>query len=131
MLNKSLSSFNETDNEEKFLIWLAVICNRATSAYLKKFFYNQLIEKDVNEYKDFLFGIQPKNRWELYEETVSTIRQNNKDGKNLERNINLFMLYLWADFSPAMINLQPCYKNLGQRVLDNVINRLRKIFIKN
>ena len=70
--------------------------------------------------------MQPFSRWELYETVVQYLRGLAGPRKrNLERDIHLFMLYNWADFSEDMIRVTPNFRSMGDRVLDNVINRLR------
>ena len=44
---------------------------------------------------------------------------------NIERDINIFHLYTWADFSEEMILFNPCFQDIGHRVVDNVVNRMR------
>jgi len=126
ILNKSISTFKEKEAEEKFIAWLAVICNRAVSHYLKKQFISIINDNSADEYQQFIGSLQMDSRWELYDTVVWKIRDSKaKPGKNLERDINIFLLYLWGDFSIEMITSNPCYRDIGPRVIDNVVNRLR------
>ena len=126
ILNKSINTFKEIEAEEKFIAWLAVICNRAVSHYLKKQFISIINDNSADEYQQFIGSLQMDSRWELYDTVVWKIRDSKaKPGKNLERDINIFLLYLWGDFSIEMITSDPCYRDIGPRVIDNVVNRLR------
>ena len=40
-------------------------------------------------------------------------------------HINLFQFYVWSDLSQPTIQTHPCYAEIGHRVIDNVVNRLR------
>lgn len=126
ILYKSLVTFREVQNEAKFIVWLTTICNREASRYLQRYFLQTLTDFDIDKFQDLIGAINFDNRWELYEFTVKKMRrQHSKGKKNLERDMNIFLLYIWSDFSDKMVLTHPCYGELGHRVIDNVINRMR------
>lgn len=126
ILFKSLQEFREVDDERKFQFWLITICNRAAGRYLQRQYLSFMADPDVDDYTDFIGGLKFDTRWELYETYVSKIRQMASSKKrNIERDINIFFFYTWADLSQSMILNHPCFHDLGHRVLDNVVNRIR------
>ncbi|MBN1406317.1 MAG: hypothetical protein JW956_00930 [Calditrichaceae bacterium] len=82
-------------------------------------------EIDPSEMFDMIGDLDIDCRWEIYDYTVIKLRESNGKKRNLERDINIFQLYTWADFSESMISFIPCYKDMGHRVVDNVVNRIR------
>ncbi|MEJ2052541.1 MAG: hypothetical protein P8X42_01360 [Calditrichaceae bacterium] len=126
ILFKSLEQYQELENEQKFIAWLNTICNRAASHYLRRQFLEYMSDVDPSEMHSLLGDLSVDNRWEIYDNTVSRLRELNGGKKrNLERDINIFHLYVWSDFSDEMIQFNPCYKDIGHRVVDNVVNRMR------
>ena len=83
-------------------------------------------EVDPAEIQDLLGGLPLDNRWEIYDNMVSRLRESGSKKRNLERDINIFFIYVWADFSEDMILFNPCFSDIGHRVVDNVVNRMRK-----
>jgi RNA polymerase sigma factor (sigma-70 family) len=127
-LHKSITSFRETDDEKKFLFWLTTICNRTASHFLRKQFISTVIENEIQEIQEYYKVLQTDVRWELYENIVKDLREySGKSKRNLERDITLFNLYTISDFSHHMIELTPCFDSIGNRVVDNVINRTRDV----
>ena len=125
ILCKSLGKFHEVENEQKFIVWLNTICNRAASHYLRKQFIELMSEVDPSEMHDIIGSINVDYRWEIYDHTVMILRESNGKKRNLERDINIFHLYTWSDFSENMILFIPCFRDMGHRVVDNVVNRMR------
>ncbi len=122
----NLENYRELENEKKFRIWLSTICNREASHYLQRRFVQSMSELDLQEMQNYLGGLYFDTRWELYELLVDRLRAAAGIKKrNTERDINIFHLYIWSDFSEEIIKKHPCYSDLGGRVVDNVINRLR------
>lgn len=119
--HQAIKDFRERDNEERFLAWLTILCSRAAGRHIRKNFLPRLVEGEIEEFRESLNAIDPDEQWELYETVVSALRQ----GSANERDINIFLTYSWADFSPQMISTLPCFRSLGHRVVDNVANRLR------
>jgi hypothetical protein len=125
ILCKSLGKFHEVENEQKFIVWLNTICNRAASHYLRKQFIELMSEVDPSEMHDIIGSINVDYWWEIYDHTVMILRESNGKKRNLERDINIFHLYTWSDFSENMILFIPCFRDMGHRVVDNVVNRMR------
>ncbi|MFQ5708742.1 MAG: hypothetical protein ACE5HO_14900 [bacterium] len=128
---RALQEFRARDNEKMFLAWLAIICNRKTSTHVNKFFIKPLFENDIDELHQCIQSIDPAMRWQLYDYYVSALRKCKGSKRTTERDINIFKLYVWADFSNEMILSIPCLSSIGGRVVDNVVNRMRKCLRKN
>lgn len=124
---KVLRDFRNRTSEQAFLSWLAVICRRASSRYIQQNFTNVITDGDISEIKKYVGCLEFNIQWELYEHLVAQCRISSKKKKpNIERDIHIFQLYAWADFSADMISSMPCLKSIGYRVVDNVVNRMRK-----
>ncbi len=127
ILIKSIPTYREVDNEKQFLYWLTTVCNRATSHYLKKQFISTVTDFEIEDVREYFKVLQFDTRWELYESIVNQIRNmSGKNKRNLERDIGIFTLYTVSDFSQEMILHNPCFKDMGHRVIDNVVNRFRE-----
>jgi hypothetical protein len=123
---QAIHDFRARDNEKKFFPWLATICNRVTGRYMHHYFTAAFINAEIDDIKEYFADLEFDVRWELYEFIIQKLRSSSTIKKrNLERDINIFQLYTWADFSSPMIATHPCLKNIGHRVVDNVINRMR------
>lgn len=131
ILCKALSDFREVEDEKKFKLWLATISNRAVGRYLQREFFCEMAEPDLEEFRNYIQCLGHDSRWELYENVIEKLltASGNKK-KNLERDINIFLLYTWADLSQPMILSHPCYVDMGHRVIDNVVNRMRDMLKK-
>lgn len=124
---KVIKNFRARDNEKMFLSWLATICRRATSRYIQQHFKKNMLNESFESIQTYLGMLNFESKWELYEHLTSELRGLPKaKRKHLERDIHIFQLYIWGDFSPAMITAMPCLKNIGHRVIDNVVNRMRQ-----
>ncbi len=124
---KALRDFRTRDSEQAFLSWLAIICRRTSSRYIQQNFTNVITEGDLGNVKEYIGGLDFNVQWELYEHFVEQCRISSKKKKNnIERDIHIFQLYAWADFSADMISSLPCLNTIGHRVVDNVVNRMRK-----
>jgi hypothetical protein len=127
ILNRSLDQFQEVSDEKKFRLWLATICNRAAGRYIKREFFDEIAEPDLEEFRNYIHDLAFDSRWEMYENVVQQLRSSGTlKKKNLERDINIFQFYIWSDLSHSMIQTHPCYSEIGHRVIDNVVNRLRE-----
>jgi hypothetical protein len=127
ILTQSLNQYREVGDEDRFRFWLGTVCNRATSRYLKREFFSEMAEPDLEEFQNYIEELEFDSRWELYETIINRLRSSDSNRKrNLERDINLFQLYIWSDLSQPMIQSHPCYTSLGHRVIDNVVNRLKE-----
>ncbi len=124
ILNSELSSFRNRDDEGRFLAWLSMITNRAALRYMQKN-YSRLYFNDRNE--ETLNSREPFHCWELYDYLVAFFRKTRKKNSvQSERDISIFMLYTFADFSPETIKKQPCLKNVSLRAIQLVLNRMKK-----
>jgi len=127
ILLNSLDQYRAVGDENRFRCWLATVSNRAASRYLKQEFSSDMADPDLEEFQNYIQGLAFDCRWELFEGVVERIRETDSNKKqHLERDINLFQFYIWADLSQAMIMAHPCYTGIGHRVIDNVVNRLRE-----
>ena len=126
ILYHSLADYRETQDEKKFLFWLHTICNRAASRYLTQHFIFEMADADWSDMNHEILSIPSDARWELYESIISTLRSRSGPQKRCrERDIHIFQLYVWMDCSTESILQHPCLSDLGHRVVDNVVNRLR------
>ena len=127
ILTRSLGQYKEVEDEKKFRLWLATICNRAAGRFIKREFFSDMADEDLEDFRNYIGEIEFESRWELYESVVNQLRETDSaKKKNLERDINLFQLYIWSDLSQPIILSHPCYVTVGHRVIDNVVNRLRE-----
>ena len=127
ILTRSLSQYKEVEDEKKFRLWLATICNRSAGRFIKREFFTDMADEDMEDFRNYIKEIEFESRWELYESVVIQLRETDSTKKkNLERDINLFQFYIWSDLSQPIILTHPCYETVGHRVIDNVVNRLRK-----
>lgn len=123
---RALQEYRARDNEKKFRAWLTTICNRTTYNYVQDHFFEPLVESDLQEFQNCIHGLDLDIRWQLYEDHVNLLRKFSKRHKrHIERDINIFNMYIWADFSAPMLSSIPCLNNIGHRVVDNVVNRMR------
>lgn len=121
--SRVLQRFNAKDSEKAFRAYLATISDRITRRNLKKFLYEMLVE-NPRELADDPVNLEVK--WQIYDHIVTQLRESaGKQEHTTERNIMLFNLYVFEDFSAAMIKAVPIFKDVGHRVVDNVINRYR------
>lgn len=124
---RALQEYKARDSEKAFLSWLATISVRTTNDYVQKHFVLPIIRQDLQEFQNWISSVDSDVRWELYEDHVSKLREfHKKQKRNLERDIHIFKLYVWADFSTPMLTSIPCFRQIGHRVVDNVVNRMRK-----
>jgi len=124
---QALRNFSAGDNERMFLGWLGTICERTANRHIKALVRDRLIEAGEAEVRGSLSGLETCARWELYEMIVAELREfARRETENIERNIHLFQLHTWADFSEAMMQEHPFLKNIGHRTVDNLVTRMRK-----
>ena len=124
-----LKSYKNLDQEHLFLIWLSTLSTRMARRNIEKHFRNDTILTDWDDFKSFREYLQPDLCWELYDMTVNILREKH-NSENKERDIHIFMLYTWSNFSNDIIHKLPFFKFLGKRVIDNVVNRLRNTIRK-
>ncbi len=126
-----LRRFRNKDSEPAFLAFLAILCRRATSARLKKMVTQPLVDEDLEDFKTRLAAGDAVFRCQLYEDVDRLLRAHLGGRGEAERDIHLFKLYVWAGFSEEMIRSTPCFRDLGDRVVDNVVLRLRRCLREN
>lgn len=117
-----LRNFKAYDNETVFKGYLATVTDRIAKRYLRKCIYEkmsltmslQLLDKELTQ----------DTQWQLFDHLVSSLRKTaGKQARNVERNILIFTLLHFEDFTTKMLRHQPLFKGLGHRVVHNVINR--------
>lgn len=128
-------------SEGEFRSWLNVVAKRAAGRFLRSRSFERYIggddeggQSDLPDYllKDYLADLDEHTKTELYEHIVAIIRRE-KSGRrgNAERDLHIFLLYTLADFDQEMIASLPVFcgegREIGHRVVDNVVNRLRTI----
>jgi hypothetical protein len=124
---QALRGFVARDNERMFLAWLGTICERTANRSIRSLIRVRLLDEEHEELHDSLRSLDSNERWELYETIVAELRGFSKrKSERRERDIHIFQLYVWADFSEPMIETHPFLKNLGARIVDNVVNRMRE-----
>jgi hypothetical protein len=123
-----LSEFRSRDDERLFLAWLATICRRKSSRHILRFFSSKMVEMEAGELPGLFSPLDCDRRAELYEHFVEHFRSSAARNKiHLERDIFIFHMRVWADFSADMIQRMPCLDGIGHRVVDNTVNRMRKV----
>lgn len=129
---RALQSFRERDNEHRFQRYLITICQNAASHYIKKHL-TRYTELDPREISQTVVNMEFDTRCQLYEFVVQKLRvSRQKLPKNFERDINIYMLYVWGDFDKEMIAAQPCYRDrITPKVVDNVVHRMRNLLREN
>ncbi|MCG8604589.1 hypothetical protein MJD09_06250 [bacterium] len=126
----NLKNYSFRDDERRFHAWLKRICETTTSYFLKKYF-RQLFEKtDVQDFIFYLSGVEDEVSWEYYEMITEVCRQSSSR-KNLERDLNIFFMNVFADLSEPMIRSHPCFADLGGRVVELAVFRVREALRKN
>lgn len=124
---QALRSFTARDNERIFFGWLATICERATSRHLQRLLLEMLIDEENEALGKALRRLDAAGRWEFYEMAVVELREAVKrEAGNRERDIHIFQLSIFSDFSEDLVRSHPCLQSLGHRVVQLVISRLRK-----
>ncbi len=131
ILPKALESFREVSNEKYFLLWIGTICNRAVSAHFKRNYSAVNSEIDIDENPNIAGTLPIDNRWELFEFIKETLTENSSRKKNVNRDLSIFLLYTWGNFSEQDIKKHHCFKDLGNRVVEVTVNRQRNILKKN
>ena len=122
-IKENLASYKHTESEDRFLAWMSIIINRITIRYIQKNYNRIFFDNQIQEKSRY---IQP-NRWELYEYIVFSFRKlAAKNSIHTERDISLFTLNAFSEFTPADLLRMPCYKNLTERTIRLALDRLRK-----
>lgn len=130
-----LKNFRHKDNEKRFIAYLRMIATNETGRHLKKNFPRELIPEEElsggeNEENllDTLRGMDEQSRWEIYEHVVAHFYEGSKKTRgNLDRDIQMFWLYLWGELDNQMIVSIPCLRGMDAHNVDVVVSRMRKI----
>ncbi|HQV31442.1 MAG TPA: hypothetical protein PKV71_06180 [Calditrichia bacterium] len=124
---QALANFRNPDNEFMFLSWLGIICRNATGRLLRKYFSREFLEETEGVIPPELQqSIDARAEFaEIYEEVVAQLRVSRP--KSSERDIHIFLLYTFSEFDREHIEALPYLGDIGHRVVDNVVNRRRKI----
>lgn len=123
---KALRGFKNVNDEKKFHGWLAVICHRVANRFLKQKWLEFREEESAEAVSREDESMDRDVRWELYDSAVLSMRNAAKRPSDLrERNINLFLLSTFGGFSEAAIRRLSCYKDMGERVVQVEVYRLR------
>jgi len=129
---RALKNFKNVHSEDKFRAYLALISARTTNRNLAKLFSDTLIDTPPEEIPEMIKTNHEFEHWELYDSIVHFLRnQAGERKRNTERDILIFMLYTWGDLDTKAVLDQPIFKDVGHRVLDNVVNRTRNLLKKN
>lgn len=124
----ALKNFHHKDNERIFLAWLAKISNNAAYQFIK----NDSLDREMN--LDFYTKLESPIGNEvllrLYEDLVSILRSY-KNTNNTERDINIYILFVWYDYTLETLRSVPCLRNIGYRVPELTLSRMRKYLRKN
>jgi hypothetical protein len=122
---KALTDFRAIGNEKKFLAYIAIICERTASRYVKKYVEDFVITGPQDQFQGYMSSIEPDLSWATYEHLVRDLReQAGQRKKNSERDIHILMLRKWAELSKPTILTSPCLTGLGEHTLDVVVNRM-------
>lgn len=127
---KALRGFKGGDNEQIFLGWLATICHRVSHRYLIGRWLQGRNMEDHENAAAAPLRFEELDRdlvWEIYEQVVSTLRNSGKRQTEIrERNIHIFVLFIFGGFSQEMIRALRCFQGLGARVVEVEVNRIRE-----
>lgn len=120
-LHKDIIHFKKTDSENSFKAWLTTICHRTVSKEMEKFIQN--IWQDI----EIDFSDTPKEtQWELFDFIKRSLSTNSEKKVNAHRDLLIFMLYTWANFSATDLKQFGCLSDIGDRVVDMVVMRSRQ-----
>ena len=131
---RALKQFESRDNENRFIAWLTIVSMNETKRELRRRFRDYFSEEEIGDLGRTEVGDAPFDKfeggWEIYDYITQLLRDDpargtRKPPRNLERNIHIFFLYTMADFDQQMITGIPWMQDIGHRVPDLVVHRLR------
>ncbi len=125
VLREFRGSENDEDHERMFLGWLATICHHQSNRELRKRWWQVVQNQDPAAPSGAHLALDSDMAWSLYNDVVSVLRGSSKN-KLRERDIHIFLQFTVAGFSEAMIRTPYYMKALGRRVIQVVVNRMRK-----
>ena len=77
------------------------------------------------------FPVDPEIKWELFDFVKKSLLEDTKRKSNADRDLLIFMLYTWSNFSANEVKKLACLSDIGDRVVDLVVNRGREKLNKN
>lgn len=126
-----LKKYRSGDNEKLFCAYLVTISDRTAINYILHYFKHSMHLLDNDLIQDYIRHIEPDYCCELFEEIVHEFRKSSGfKKKNLERDINLFMMFTCDELSVNMLCDFKFYRGINKQVFNNVITRMRHILIK-
>ena len=121
---RALDQFKATSSESAFRGYLATISDRMAQRLLQKRIIHTPLESR-HETKER--AVSQDSKWQIFDYIVAILRlRAGKQERHVERNILLFNLYTLEDYTRDMLQVPPIFENMGHRVVDNVIGRLRE-----
>ena len=128
---KALKDYHYRQNEYRFLSYLSAICHNATSHYVKGYL-NRVSMMEPEDAHMIVGELATDMSHELFEYVVQLlIDSRKKHPKNFERDINLYLLYVWGDFSKDTIADMPIYRGVvTPKMVDLAVHRLRAVLRK-
>ncbi|MBN1465035.1 hypothetical protein JXA02_04690 [candidate division KSB1 bacterium] len=124
---RALTQFKATDSEAAFRGYLATISDRMAQRKLQK----KVVHTSLSDHVVKNYTICPEAKWQIFDYIVQVLRlRAGKNGRHTERNILLFNLYTLEDYTREMLMSMPLFRNIGHRVVDNVICRSREKLTK-
>jgi len=115
---------NDEDHERMFLGWLVTVCHHQSNRELKGPWWKVMQDADPQDSAGILRELAPDASWSLYNDVVSLLRDS-AENKLRERDIHIFLLGTFAAFSEAMVRIPAYMKDLGERVIQVVMFRMR------
>ena len=126
VLPTALTNFKNINDERSFLAFLGTICNRTVSRYLKKHCYEFVLDDEAMKKTELNTELSLDNRWELFDFISVSLMSKSSQKRNASRDLCLFLLFTWANFSIKEINRLSCFQNINYKIVDNVVSRGRK-----
>ncbi|RMG61790.1 MAG: sigma-70 family RNA polymerase sigma factor [Calditrichaeota bacterium] len=125
-----IRNFAHKSDENRFLAWLAAVCNHAATRYLKQQFFQRALDSDPRSHTQVRAMMAEDNHdeWLMFQWINHCLREKQKTRRNnFERDLFIFFLYTFADFSREQIASLPCLEGIGHRVVDVAVNRIRSV----
>lgn len=121
----ALQLFKARTSEKAFRGYLATIANRLTKRKLKKYLIPRAVYNVVETPEQPV--VHKEAQWQFFDYIVGIIRKRaGKNQKHAERDLLIFNLYVLEEFTREMIEAQPLFRNMGHRVVDNVVGRTKQ-----
>ncbi len=127
---RNLQNYRNRDDETAFKAWLRRVSAHRTSYLVRKFFSRTSNDQEVEVLTQHIGTLDPDTCWELFEGVVDICRANSTRD-HLERDLCIFLLWVFEGFSEDMIRVHPCLGNFGPEVPRNAKYHLRKLLREN